>query len=57
VVLRNISHVNPDSHWAWLVGSYDGVIGWMGLAWICLIIVAYWMPTWRDSCEARADSR
>jgi membrane protease YdiL (CAAX protease family) len=42
VVLRSSSHVNPDSHWAWLVGSYDGVIGWMGLAWICLIAVAYW---------------
>jgi membrane protease YdiL (CAAX protease family) len=41
VVLRNSSHVNPASHWAWLVGSYDGVIGWMGLAWICVIAVAY----------------
>ena len=37
VVLRSSSHVNADSHWAWLVGSYDGVIGWMGLAWICLV--------------------
>jgi hypothetical protein len=41
VVLRNSSQVNPASHWAWLVGSYDGVIGWMALAWICVIAVAY----------------
>jgi uncharacterized protein len=47
-VLRKSSHVNPDSHWAWLVGSYDGVIGWMALPWICVIAAAYWLyPTIR----------
>jgi membrane protease YdiL (CAAX protease family) len=41
-VLRKSSHLNRDSNWAWLVGSYDGVIGWMAFAWICVMAVAYW---------------
>jgi hypothetical protein len=42
-VLRKSSHVNPDSHWTWLVGSYDGVIGWMAFALICVNVVAFWL--------------
>jgi membrane protease YdiL (CAAX protease family) len=41
-VLRKSSQVNPGSHWAWLVGSYDGVIGWLALPWIAVIAVVYW---------------
>jgi membrane protease YdiL (CAAX protease family) len=41
-VLRGCTQLNPGSHWAWLVGSYDGVIGWLALLWICLITWVYW---------------
>jgi membrane protease YdiL (CAAX protease family) len=41
-VLRKSSQVNPDSHWAWLVGSYDGVIGWLAFPWIATIALVYW---------------
>lgn len=42
VVMRNISTVNPDAPLSWLVGSYDGVIGWMAAAWIGLVTLAFW---------------
>jgi membrane protease YdiL (CAAX protease family) len=41
-VLRGASEVDPGSHWAWLAGSYNGVIGWLALAWIALIAWVYW---------------
>lgn len=38
--------VETGNDWRWLVGSYDGVIGWGGLALIALIIAGYltWSP-------------
>jgi hypothetical protein len=41
-VLRGCSQIHPGSQWAWLAGSYNGVIGWLGLAWICLIAGVYY---------------
>ena len=40
-VLRNISTVNPTAPHAWLVGSYDGVIGWLAFVWIGSVLIAY----------------
>lgn len=42
VVLRHLSVPNPGASSSWLVGSYDGVIGWMAFAWIGLMAAAYW---------------
>lgn len=38
--MRSVSLVT-DSRWSWLVGSYDGVIGWGALVLIALIIAGY----------------
>ncbi len=38
-ILRNISERNPEAPEAWLVGTYDGVIGWMAFAWILAVVV------------------
>jgi hypothetical protein len=35
------SRVNPEAPAYWLVGSYDGVIGWGALAWIALALLLY----------------
>jgi uncharacterized protein len=42
VALRHLSVPNPGAPLPWLVGSYDGVIGWMAFAWIGLLTAAYW---------------
>jgi membrane protease YdiL (CAAX protease family) len=42
-VLRGCSQLNAGSHWAWLVGTYNGVIGWLALLWISLIAWVYWI--------------
>lgn len=42
VVMRNMSTVNADAPLGWLVGSYDGVIGWMAAGWIALVTFVYW---------------
>jgi membrane protease YdiL (CAAX protease family) len=42
-ILRNSSQVNPGSPWAWLAGSYNGVIGWLALPWISVIAIIYWL--------------
>ena len=40
-MLRNSSDVNPHAALSWLVGSYDGVIGWMMLLWIGMVTIIY----------------
>jgi membrane protease YdiL (CAAX protease family) len=39
---RRVTDGNDASGLAFLVGGYDGVIGWLGAAWIALLAVAYW---------------
>jgi len=39
--VRKTSRVNPEASANWLVGSYDGVIGWAALAWIGLALLLY----------------
>lgn len=39
--VRSVSAVDTTGPWAWLVGSYDGVIGWGALVLIALIIATY----------------
>lgn len=39
--LRRISYVTEESPASWLVGSYDGVIGWGALVWLVAIVVIY----------------
>jgi membrane protease YdiL (CAAX protease family) len=36
-VVRETSVPNPDSRAAWLMGEYDGFIGWMVLAWMPIL--------------------
>jgi membrane protease YdiL (CAAX protease family) len=40
-VLREATRVNPDTEFAALVGSYDGVIGWAALIWFSVIAVVF----------------
>ena len=40
-VLREATRVNPDTEFAVLVGSYDGVIGWAALVWFALIAATF----------------
>ena len=42
VVMRNLTTTNAASSYAWLVGSYDGVIGWLMLIWIAIVAAIYW---------------
>jgi len=42
LVMRNLSSVNPSAAHAWLVGSYDGVIGWLAFGWIVVVASVYW---------------
>ena len=38
---RHLADVDPASPGAWLVGDYDGVIGWLAAAWVGLVVLAY----------------
>lgn len=46
-VLRSITVRNDDTALGWLVGSYDGVIGWLACLWTLGILWAAsrWLPT------------
>ncbi len=39
--LRRASTVNEEAPANWIVGSYDGVIGWAALGWIALMLLIY----------------
>ena len=41
VATRNLTDVDRSASWSWLVGSYDGVIGWLMLAWIAIVALVY----------------
>lgn len=40
-VLRETTAVNPEAAFGFLVGTYDGVIGWAALAWFGLLAAVY----------------
>jgi len=42
---RHLTDSNPASPNAWLVGGYDGVIGWLAAAWIGLLTLGLWSFT------------
>ena len=46
-VLRSTTLHDPNAQWAWLVGSYDAVIGWGAFGVSALLIVAYITITMR----------
>ena len=52
VVLREATAVMPNTEYAALVGSYDGVIGWAALVWFAVIVAAFVMLS-----RPRADAR
>jgi membrane protease YdiL (CAAX protease family) len=41
--VREVSYVRDDAGASWLVGSYDGIIGWGAVGWIALMALAYWV--------------
>ena len=45
--VRKISFVNEPAGAGWLVGSYDGVIGWGAVGWIAFMAGAYLLVTRR----------
>lgn len=54
VAIRNTTKVNAEAPYAWLVGSYDGVIGWMAAAWIAVVTLVYWRIGRRRTAESSA---
>lgn len=53
LVVREISIENPQASLFWLVGSHDGVIGWMMAGWITVMAAAYWYASGRMKTEDR----
>lgn len=53
---RRVTDGNDDSSLAFLVGEYDGTIGWLAAFWIGLLALAYWTLTRRASGERIKDS-
>jgi membrane protease YdiL (CAAX protease family) len=36
------TRLDHHSDWAWMSGSYDGFIGYLGAAWLLLLVIAYY---------------
>jgi uncharacterized protein len=49
VTMRNLSTVDTQHSMHWLVGNYDGVIGWMALVWISVVAAIYWKVSKRTA--------
>jgi membrane protease YdiL (CAAX protease family) len=54
-VTRQLTDGNDASPYAWLVGDYDGMIGWLAAAWIGLLALGYWRWTGRASRRPAGD--
>jgi len=48
-VTRYLTDGNSASPNTWLVGDYDGTIGWLAAAWIGLLIAGFWILTRDDA--------
>ncbi|MBK1643180.1 CPBP family intramembrane metalloprotease domain-containing protein [Thiocapsa imhoffii] len=42
-VTRRMTDANPESPLGFLVGTYDGIIGWLAVLWIGIITALYWL--------------
>ncbi|MBS1173861.1 MAG: hypothetical protein H6R12_2691 [Proteobacteria bacterium] len=40
-VARYLTDANPGSGYAFLTGTYDGVIGWLAAGWLALLSAGY----------------
>ncbi|MFB1490436.1 MULTISPECIES: lysostaphin resistance A-like protein [unclassified Thiocapsa] len=47
-VTRRMTDGNPEAPAAFLVGSYDGIIGWLAAVWIGLLALLFWGWTRRS---------
>ena len=52
-VLRQLTFLDPSSPFAYVVGTYDGVIGWAALVWFSVITAGYAMLMKRGESGAR----
>ncbi len=52
-VTRGLSHVDRDASWQALAGHYDGVIGYLGLAWLAALSTAYYLVLVRPRRRAQ----
>jgi len=43
-VAHRTSHENPDSAWSWMIGSFDGIIGYLAFAWLILLAIVIFNP-------------
>jgi hypothetical protein len=43
-VTRHLTDARPSSPHAWLVGDYDGILGWLASAWIGLLVLGLLLP-------------
>jgi len=50
---RRVTDGDESSPLAFLAGSYDGVIGWLGALWILILAWMFWQMTKRSSPVAR----
>lgn len=46
--VRELSKRSTDTQWAFLVGGYDGVIGYLVLGWTVALCLAFWLTTHRQ---------
>lgn len=42
-LLTSYTQANPNASFGWLIGSYDGVIGWLAVTWLALVTPIYWV--------------
>ncbi len=52
---RELSIVNPDSPWSFLIGSYDGIIGLLALIWLGMLSIAYYLMVIRRANPSFAE--
>jgi len=46
-VAHRTSDENPSSDWSWMIGSSDGIIGYLAFAWLILLAVVLFPPLLR----------
>jgi membrane protease YdiL (CAAX protease family) len=54
-VTRQVTDGDPDSELSFLVGVYDGTIGWLATAWIGALATLYWI--WSSPANRRQGPR
>jgi membrane protease YdiL (CAAX protease family) len=56
-VTKPLTQADPEARWSYLVGSYDGIVGYLSASWLAVLIVLWLAALRQASTATNGDAR